>query len=130
MAESGLAGASDRIVPIAPTGVAVCHYRPLGGEPLQSTLVIRNAARASAVASFLNHAGTHDTRTFNCPEDDGESVEFYFWDAAARSDVALDMTGCNGSSNGSTFHLWVNPSAAFLKLAGLPPQRDVQVPGP
>lgn len=121
---SSLAGASSHLVPISPTGVTVCHYRPTVAPSLQSHLIIENSARASRIATFLNHAGNHYAGAVNCPADSGESVEFFFWNNTSRSEVILGITGCVAESNGSTYRLDVVLTPSFLKLAGLPSRRD------
>jgi hypothetical protein len=115
-----LPGADSQLVPIKPTGVLVCHYGAIPPESLLSSAAVHSAKDALKLASFLDHAGQYNAGPVNCPMDDGESVDFAFWNRTARSELTVGLSGCRIVSNGTTFRLGVELAPDLLKLAGLP----------
>ena len=120
LAPSTLSGAGSQLIPITPTGVLVCHYGALTSESLLSSTVVYSAKDAAELASFLDHAGQYVTGAINCPNDDGESVDFTFWSRTASSELTVGLSGCRIASNGTTYRLGVDLPPDLRKLAGLP----------
>ncbi|WP_285117382.1 hypothetical protein [Leifsonia sp. fls2-241-R2A-40a] len=53
--------------------------------------------------------------------DDGRSVDFAFWNQTSRIQVHLGTSGCDASSNGSTFRLFAEAPPGLRNILGLPP---------
>ncbi len=99
----------------------MCRYGPLSKMALESSLLVENRASVEKLARFLNIAGHYDTRAYNCPMDDGRSVDFAFWNQTSRIQVHLGTSGCDASSNGSTFRLFAEAPPGLRNILGLPP---------
>jgi hypothetical protein len=104
IANAGVPGLADQMVPGTATRLDVCRYGPLtGAGPLsvksRFTLVERATVtdfQAATDALAVRPPGA----IFNCPNDDGEALVLIFSESARSVTVRVSLSGCAFVTNG------------------------------
>ncbi len=106
IAASRTPGAHGKLVPHRPTGLTLCRYRGLNPDPKQAGTLQRTQPVAAAqtiawLTRHLNALPRFPSGPMSCPADDGSEIVAIFHYAKAPDDpVTVDLTGCQGVTNG------------------------------
>jgi hypothetical protein len=120
-AVSARPGATQALVPPGARTVLVCRYSGLGAPGGAFRLTVHDLVSDQATVARLSSeldALTPATGVYHCPSDSGADVVARFlYPTGPQDPVTVDLTGCNGVTNGHV-HREAGTSAAGRSLVG------------
>jgi hypothetical protein len=111
----------DRVLlPFVPTRALVCTYGTIDeGKTKVYNGVVTNPAALSKLRAALNSTTPMPAGPTNCPADFGSVVDIYFSAGRVTSEVAVNPTGCETATDGSSSGL-IDARAMLSPLGALP----------